>query len=97
MAAGQTASLTLAQINSIAGSLCLQMLNLMYQIQQFQSFLAATDLTQAPYSMAAADQNTLKSAFTDLDQLRQVFQGLATRTPAYDYRTFVKLIDGVGF
>lgn len=97
MAAGQTASLTLANVNSTAGSLCIQLLNLMNQIQQFQAFLAATDLTQAPWSMSAADQANLKSAFTDLDQLRQVFQGLATRTPAYDYRAFVKLIDGFGF
>jgi hypothetical protein len=96
MAAGLNAGLTLANVNSVAGGLASDLNSLMNRIQQFQIFLAATDLTAAPISMTSADQAVLKSAFTDADKLRQIYQGLATQTPAYDFRTFVKQVDGFG-
>lgn len=51
-------------------------------------------LTGSP-SYTAGEVAILRSAMTDLDQLRAVYKGLATRTPAYDYRTFAKLLTGV--
>ena len=53
---------------------------------------AKSDPELADFGYAAGDIATLRSAVTDLDQLRQVYLGLATRTPAYDYRTFAKLL-----
>jgi hypothetical protein len=82
-------------VNSAVGGIAYELDNLMARIQRVQTFMAATDLKAAPYSMVPGDETTIKSTMTDLDQLRQVYQGLATRTPAYDYRTFAKQTVGI--
>lgn len=89
-------------INVKAGSIYLALRNTLQDVKNFQAMLgtlADADLQSADQNgkaFTAAEITTLKSAFTDLDQLRQVFEGTATRTPAYDYRTFAKLLGGVG-
>lgn len=95
MAVGNAAFQSAADINHSVGSIAAQLDHLMVQIQRVQVFMAATDLKVAPYTMSSGDEATIKSAMTDLDQLRQVYQGLATRTPAYDYRTFAKQLIGL--
>jgi hypothetical protein len=40
--------------------------------------------------------NTLKSAMSDLDQLRTIFVGSATLGVAKDFRTFAKRLCGLG-
>lgn len=63
------------------------------QAGDFQTFLLATaDADLVALGFSSSEVSTMKSAFTDMEQLHQVFLGNATRTPAYDYRTFVKLI-----
>lgn len=88
---------TKADVNNTFTTLSRQLHNTFQSIQQFQTYLAATpdqDLIDMGFSSGEVAQ--IKSGMTDADQLRQVFQGTATRTPAYDYRTFLKLGLGVG-
>ena len=56
--------------------------------------LAVSDLVALGYSTPEANQ--VKSALTDLANLRAVFLGAGTQTPAYDFRTFSKLLLGDG-
>lgn len=48
------------------------------------------NLTALGYS--GPDIATLRSAFNDLDKLRQVYLGAVAQTPAYDFRTFAKFL-----
>jgi len=91
--------LTAADVNGTIAQIVRQLYGALDNARLFQAWLVATPdatLLAAPFGMAQADINTLKSTMTDLDQLRQVFEGTATRTPAYDYRTFAKQALGVG-
>lgn len=56
--------------------------------------LAVSDLVTLGYTTPEANQ--IKSAFTDLATLRAAFLGTGTVTPAYDFRTFSKLLLGDG-
>lgn len=88
---------TKADVNNTYTALSRQLHNTFQSIQQFQVYLAATpdaDLVTMGFTNGEVAQ--IKSGMTDADQLRQVFQGTATRTPAYDYRVFLKLALGVG-
>ncbi len=96
MAVGLAAFQTANDINSMAGGMARDLHSVLGRIAAFQSFLVATDLKAAPYSMSPDDETSIKSAFTDLAQLGQVYEGAATRTPAYDYRTFAKRLYGFG-
>lgn len=40
--------------------------------------------------------DTIRSAFADLDNLRQVFEGGRNQTTAYDFRTFARRLIGTG-
>lgn len=87
---------TKLEIDSRAGQLALTLRDDLTQIQNFKAWLdTQTDAQLIALGYVQAEVNTLRSAYVDLDQLRQVFQGVATRTPAYDYRTFSKLLVGV--
>lgn len=94
MSAGLNANLTLSGVNSQAGALCASLQSIFRQIDEFQQFLLATDLTQSPILMGSADQAVIKSAFTDLEKLYQIFIGAQTQGTAYDFRTFAKQIWG---
>lgn len=87
-----------ADIDYRAGQLATALRNTFDEIDRFQAFLAGfpdADLEAAPIGYTTTDVAQLKSAFTDLAQLGAVYRGTATRTPAYDYRTFAKLLTGV--
>jgi hypothetical protein len=70
------------------------------QVQALEAFLTAhpdADFTAAaggpgPTGYAAGDVTNFKSAFSDLDQLRTIYQGSANLLVAKDFRTFAKLI-----
>lgn len=51
------------------------------------------DLTTLGYS--AGEVATLRSAVADMDELRRVYEGLATVAVAKDFRAFAKLLTGV--
>lgn len=42
------------------------------------------------------EADILKSAITDMDTLRQIWEGTAAKTPAADMRTFAKQLLGTG-
>lgn len=87
-------------INARAGSLYIQLRDTLNAIKNFQSMLTATldaDLTspdQNGKTFTAAEVTNLKSAYTDLDKLRQIFEGTQTQATTYDFRTFAKLLAG---
>ena len=87
---------TKADIDGRAGNLAIDVRNKMAEIRDFKIFVDSMtdqDLTDRTYT--GNDISRLRSAITDLDQLAQVYLGLATRTPAYDYRTSAKFLTGV--
>lgn len=84
------------QIDSRAGTLPLQLKNVLEDCTKFKTFLGtkqSTDLTQLGYS--TAEVTTMINVFTVLDQLRQVFQGLATIPNAVDFRPIITPLIGV--
>lgn len=94
MAAG--AQLTKDKINNDAYSVVRALFSAMSSIAQFKAFLDATpdvDLTGI-YGFSSGDVATLKSAFTDLNKLKGIFEGTQTQTPVYDFRQFAKLLLG---
>lgn len=79
-----------------SGSLAVQLRDTFAAIQRFRTLLVATpDANLIALGYVQAEIDTMKSAYLDLDQLAQVYNGTATRTPAYNYQTFAKLITGV--
>jgi hypothetical protein len=90
-----------ADINNRAGQIYLNLRGAFQDVQNFQAMLT----TLADADLQAADQNgkaftasevsNLKSAYTDLDKLRGIFQGTQTQGSTYDFRTFAKLLGGV--
>ena len=90
---------TLTDLNSQLGGVAVGVREALRNAQRLQLQIAAIpDATflAAPYAMAQADINTMRSAITDLNDLAGVFQGSASAhlTGTYDYRTFSKLLWG---
>lgn len=84
-----------AAIDARAGSLSTQIRDLLTAIQQFETFLggkADTDLTALGYT--SAEVAVLKSAFTQLDQLRQIATGSTTASAANNFLFFSNQLCG---
>jgi hypothetical protein len=84
---------TKADIDNRSGGLARDLDNVLASIETFQLWLLATPdetLTSAPYSYTSQEVAILKSAFTEMDLLRQVYYGLAARTPAAALNAFSK-------
>jgi hypothetical protein len=84
-------------IDSKAGSIAVRLRDVFQEIQYTQAWLAGqpdADLVALGYTQA--EVNTLKSALSDLDQLRTIFTGNATLATAKDFRTFAKRLCGLG-
>jgi hypothetical protein len=65
-------------------------------VQIFKAFLdTQTDAALQALGYSAGDVAVLRSAYTDLDKLRQVYEGVATQGTTYDFRTFAKQLVGV--
>ncbi len=83
-------------LDSRLGQLAVTLRNDLTEIRRLKAYLdTQTDGNLLALGYIQAEVNTLRSAYVDLDQLAQVYFGLATRTPAYDYQTFAKLVCGV--
>lgn len=67
-------------------------------VAKFKLFLDATpDATlTGTYGFVQGDVDQLKSAFTDLNKLKGVFEGTQTQGSTYDFRSFSKLLLGDG-
>lgn len=98
--AGGMTALTKAAFDSLMNGVIQNLDGAMLQVQEIEAFLTAhpdADFTAlaggpGPTGYAAGDVTNFKSAFSDLDQLRTIYQGLATLGTAKDFRTFAKLI-----
>jgi hypothetical protein len=94
---------TQAEVNATALQIVRQVYAAFANVQRFQAYLAATPdatITGLPTGgatqLTTGDVATLKSAFTDLNLLRTVFEGTATQASLKDFRTFAGQILGPG-
>ena len=84
-----------ADIDAQLAQAAIQLREALLVIQRLQAFLAATpDATLVTAGYTAEEVATIKSASSDMDKLRTIFEGTATQASAYDFRTFVKLLTG---
>lgn len=87
---------TKVSLDQQSGALAQQIMVWARSATNLQTYLAAavdTDLEGLGYS--PDDVALLKSSSTDMAKLAQIFEGAATQTPAYDFRTFVARIAGL--
>lgn len=80
-----------ADIDNRAGALATQVRDVLDNVAQFQGYLAGlTDavLQAAPFAYSEADVTLLKSAFTQLDALRQVALGSQAQPEANNFLFF---------
>lgn len=84
-------------VNHSLGSVVQQVYASLDNVRKVQAALVATpNQTFLDMGFTQADVDSMKSAFTDLDNLRQVFEGGRNQTTAYDFRTFAKRLIGIG-
>lgn len=68
------------------------------RVQAFKTFLDTitdADLTNL-YGFPQADINVMRSALTDVEQLRGIYQGTSNLSVAKDFRTFAKQLYAFG-
>lgn len=90
---------TKEDLNRQSGQIARSLGLVMEQIEQFQRYLAATpgeELEAPPIGFTPEDVSVLKSAFGDLDHLRQVYLGQATQAEPLDFRRFAGQLVGTG-
>lgn len=74
---------TSEDVRAQAGSLALQMFDLMARVGQFKAWLDATpDADIVAKGLTQSEVTNIKSAFTDLAVVRSVFLGTASATQA---------------
>lgn len=84
---------TKGEIDVRAGQLARALRTVLTEIGDFKGWVdTQTDQNLTDLGCSAGDISSLRSSYTDMEHLHQVYLGLATRTPAYDYRTFAKLL-----
>jgi hypothetical protein len=94
MAVGFSAVKT--DIDNRAGNLSVSLRDVLRNVQIFKAFLdTQTDAGLQALGYSSGDVATLRSAYTDLDKLRQIYEGTATQGTTYDFRTFAKQLAGV--
>lgn len=96
MAAGASAGLTAQIVNGQAGALAKEVENVFARVKEFNTFLAATDLKIAPFSMSSADETAIKSAFATAVELTLVYEGRSTVGTANQAATFMRQLVGLG-
>ena len=98
MSAGLNATLTKQIIDQRSGTLAQDLNKAMVASENHQIFLASTpdaDLVSLGYS--PEDVATLKSAFSDADQLRRIYLGEEALPTAKVFTAFLHLIWGTGW
>lgn len=96
MAAGASANLNASQINGLAGALAKEFQALQARVKEFNTFLVATNLQNAPYSMTSADEAAIKSAFATATALFAIADGGSTVGTANQTTTFMNGLVGPG-
>ena len=90
-------AVTKTEIDTRAGDIARGFQNQFADVVTMQQFLTATSSTDLEALGYTPDEiATLKTAFTDLAQLGQIWIGAATLPAAKDFRVFVKRLWGVG-
>lgn len=91
-------TVTKADLDQRAGAIALDLRSVFYRIQIYKQTLdtlTVANLQALGYAVSPDEASELKSAFTDMDKLRQIYEGTATQATTYDFRTFAKLLTGV--
>lgn len=88
---------TAVEVNTTASQIARQVFASLSHVQRFQEFLLATpDATLIALGISSDDVAIIKSAFTDLEQLRTIFEGSVNLAVAKNFRTFSKQLLGTG-
>lgn len=88
---------TKVEIDGVVGNLTRQLAELFTKVETMQYYLVGTisaDLEAKGYT--PNEVALVKSAFTDLKQLHDIFTGTVNLASAKDFRTFVKQLWGLG-
>jgi len=91
-------TVTKADLDQRAGAIALDLRSVLYRIQIYKQTLDTLTVGQLQglgYAVSPDEASLLKSAFADMDKLRQIYEGTATQATTYDFRTFAKLLTGV--
>jgi len=98
MPVGLTAGLTRADIDSRSGKIAQQLNTTMEDVDDFKYFLDGfTDQQLIELGYNDEEVAVLRSSYGDLDQLRQIYQGLVGLAGTKDFRAFARRIWGTGF
>lgn len=90
---------TQAEFNELIGGIARDVNVVMNRIKDVKIYLDqhTAGALDTLYSYTAGEGAEIKSAYADLDELRTVYEGLATLAVAKDFRTFAKRLYGLGF
>jgi hypothetical protein len=96
MAAGRTISKD--ELNNSAAAIAASLHATMDNVAKMKAVLDGYSSAQlvSVFGFVQADADVLKSAFTDMDQLRVIFTGGANLASAKDFRAFTKQLLGTG-
>jgi len=87
-----------SDIDRLSGSISLDLDGVFARIKRLNAWLltqTTADLVALGYSTTPVDEvSRLKSAYSDADQLRTIYEGTANLATAKDFRTFLKLLSG---
>lgn len=86
------------QVDQTSGMLARTIEQWSSQVLNFQEYLTSVPdatLEAPPFNYSADNVATLKSAFTDLALLANIYKGQADITPARDLSTFAKRLAGI--
>lgn len=87
---------TRGEIDSRVGVVAIQLRDLFAQIRIVQEYLASqTNQNLIDKGYTQGDVDIIKSAYTDLDDLRKIYEGLINLPDARDFRTFTKQLTGI--
>lgn len=86
---------TKSEVNALAGQLPTTVFAVLSDIRSFKTWLDSksdADLLAAPFAFTQGEIDVTRSAFTDLKQLADIHDGLATLGSVKDFNAFAKQI-----
>jgi len=94
MAAGLTYNKN--SVDNASGSIARDMLSVFNRAHEFQNWLLATpDADLADLGYSPQDVANIKTAYTDAEQLYQIYIGAASLSTAKDFRIFMQRLWGL--
>jgi len=98
MTVGYNAQLTKGTIDAQLGSISQRLNIVLEDVNDFKYFIDGildAQLTGMGYD--ANDVALIRTAASDMDQLREIYQGLAALAAVKDFRTFIRRVWGTGY